>query len=420
MKPLAAAFLPVLVVGGCSPPPSGEAELSRQDAILGGTPSPAKQNAVVLVNGPTPVWLTGVIVAPTLVLTARHGVAVATRSKPYQHCSDRLSGTAIDHVGDPSDYSIQVGDRYPFPRDAWFNVERIFSSGKLDVCQDDVVLLKVDRPFSIEPMPLRLAPGESMLHPKAGDTGTLVGWGQTEDALQREIAGKRLHGSRQQIPLTIGAVGPQDLSIGDEAFVDVLPSMFVTERVPGKGACLGDSGGPFISDESGAVWGLLSILELGPDAPPEEEPTAHVCPDSYAVFRLLSDREYDWLEGAFAEAGEAPWYEGYAKPGAVGEPCSLDQECQSRRCLRSRTASFCTKPCSMDECPTDMQCVGPSADAWCVPTKVASESTSSQGCSAPPTKASSSAAGFTSLVVLGTVVRRKRRTRTLRPSGGKS
>lgn len=412
-----AGWLALAGIGGCGQPAADESADRRQDSIYGGELSPPDQDAVVAISGSSRGWGAGVVVAPTLVLTARQGVVALAQKGQTLRCGDGLAGVAIDQVDDPLDLSIGIGNSYPFGKDAWFAVKHVFSSSSLDLCTDGVALLQVDRPMPIAPLPLRLATDGPEPPPKKGDAGFLVGWGQTEEALVGTGTTSRIYGKRRQLELVIGELGPGYLSVGEEGSIRVPKSFFAAESIEGKGACFNDTGGPFISANSRAVIGLFNNIEEADETRIDEAQPVDVCAGSHAMFRMLWAPEYDWLEEAFARAGEAPWYEGWSRPAGAGQPCQVDQECSTGRCLHAQAASFCSQPCSAADCPSGMQCVGPAADAWCVPARVDVDPSTVKGCStAPPTK-SKSAALILGLVALAGLLRRGRGARLSHASG---
>jgi hypothetical protein len=388
---------------GCSAP---EADVLgvRANSIVNGDVSPDEQNAVVAIQYPGGITFTGTLVAPTLVLTARHGVigyADAMTGTGFD-CLDAIQGAPVDHNVPVEELSIHVGSRTPIERLA--GVVRIFSGRSLDLCESDVALLELDTPLDVPPLPLRLqadtAPGEA---------GTLIGWGRTE----RDLGTGRFitaHGSRRQVQLAIEAVGPDDVPLADGPVLRVLDSRFVT----GPGACYGDSGAPFISQESGAVMGVFSTLDLtGTDTNP---PSLESCLVGHPVYRRLAAAQYSWLKDAFRTAGQAPWYEGHARPAVTGSACQSNEECQSQLCLHAKSGNFCSQKCAADECPAGMACLvvsdEPAADAApvCVLDQLAVPGSERHGCSASPLPANRTGTGSALLLLVLTIWKRSRMT----------
>jgi hypothetical protein len=357
--------LPVLALG-CGEAVLEEATERAAQPIIYGQPSPAEENAVVAIVDEQRVWSTGVVVAPTLVLTSRQGFVRLSveRARSSFGCNDALIGVAVDHTLDPAEYSILLGEE--FPLDPVARGRRIFTGSSLDLCESDVALLEVDTPLDVTPLPLRLE-AATLAH----ETGTLVGWGKTEEGLTSPRGALTLHGSRRRIALEIEAVGPNDLLLEAGQLLKVLKSMFVT----GQGACYHDDGAPFISDETGAVVGLASNIEPAVSGESSEDSrgdgAVEDCVGGRGVFRRLAAPEYSWIKDAFRAAGQAPWYEGRSKPESDGAPCAVNQECLSGKCLRTSSRGFCSLPCERGICPSGMQCVDTQSEgAFCVPERI--------------------------------------------------
>jgi hypothetical protein len=126
------------------------------------------------------------------------------------------------------------------PEPAAFGVE-VFGSGTTTVCSDNIAAIVLDRDLPTNGLALRVnrpvVPGEEV---------TLIGFEHLRPPRRR----------RSHVPVL--AVGPDDLSGG---LGDTLPRAFLI----GDGPCVGDLGGPAVSDESGAVVGIYSFTTTGSD-----------------------------------------------------------------------------------------------------------------------------------------------------------
>lgn len=387
---------------GCGQGVGSEPLDVQQGAVIGGQPSPKEQDAVVAILYGSGQWCTGTLVAPTLVMTARQCLFSSTQLGSLNLiCSPLTGGAAIEQVNDATRYTVAVGNKHPLSEGA--RGKRIFAGPELDFCRNSVALLELDGPLTevdgqeIAPLPLRL---DAL--PAQGETGLLVGWGYTEQGINRNS--EHLGDERWQTSLRVEAVGPFDFPIPPSGTLSVLGSWFLT----GQGGCFGDVGAPFISAETGAVIGVMAALE--PKNLTSDQLDTSIfnsCIGAHTAFRdLVSQR--DWMRAAFADAGQTPWLEGFARPGEVGAKCKADGECVSGLCARTEGESFCSDHCDVRACPQNMQCLGAEGGKLCMPIRVATGDSTSSGCSMAP---SCPARGFwQGLLFLALACLRVRRT----------
>ena len=366
-----AAGVFLLLAGACAD--ETEARLPAEGVgqhaqpIVGGSLSGEDQNSVVLiVRGAFLDYCTGAVVAPTLVLTARHCLFDAVLGEnEVLHCERPSDVGTILAVHRPESMSVFIGNQKPLPREAAAIGRAVYSSDDLDLCANDLALLEVDRPLPVAPLALRLdAP------PRVGETGTLIGWGYASGD------GPTLADARQQREIRIEAVGPTIVAPEGRSARDVRESSFVGT----EGACSGDSGGPLLSVATRAILGVMSEIDnpdvvLGLD----EENIFANCLGGISVFQRL-DRQQDWLRRVFRERGANPWLEGRRLPAARGEPCQDGDECISGLCVSAGAARLCSVACDAVPCSGDMECVGPAEQRVCVPRDVPSAAASSSGC----------------------------------------
>jgi Trypsin len=334
--------------------------------VVRGEASGEDQNAVVLlVRGAFLELCTGTVIAPDLVLTARHCLFEALLGEnAYLHC-ERGDTTTVFAAHEPQSINVYVGNAKPLPAEPSAIGSAIHSSEDLDLCNNDVALLALDRPLPLTSLALRLdAP------PRVGERGVLVGWGATG------AGGPFLPDARQQREIRIDAVGPSLLTPEGGSPRELREAIFAGT----EGGCIGDSGGPLISAESGAVIGVMS--EIGnPDVllGLEEQNAIENCTRGITEFQRL-DRQERWLRQAFRERGLNPWAEGKRPPASPGEECTDGDECQSGICVTVGTQTLCSQECSDRPCPGDLQCVGPAEQRLCVPLEVAGVDGKPAGC----------------------------------------
>jgi hypothetical protein len=339
-------------------------------AIVGGTPSGEDQNAVVLVvRGIFLEFCTGAVVAPNLVLTARHCLFDALFGENfYLHCERPNDRGSVLAARDPQTFTVYIGTEKPLPVEPSAVGIAIRSSDDLELCSNDLALLELDRSLPVAPMRLRLD-----TPPRQDELGTLVGWGT---ARRR---GPYLIEARQRREIRIEAVGPTLFTPEGGSPRDVQEAMFVGT----EGACAGDNGGPLISAETGAIVGVMSeignpnvTLDLAGDGIGE-------CLGGLSVFQRL-DTQQSWLRQAFRERGLSPWVEGKRRPAEIGDACTDEDECLSGLCVRAGAARLCSLSCSDEACPDGLECVGPAEERVCVPARVPSLTRNDASCATSP------------------------------------
>lgn len=280
-----------------------------EPAILGGTPSDASQDAVVmlvLVDPQTSTRIglcTAAMVAPNLVLTARHCVA-QTNGDAVACAADGtpVVGGEIRANFDASSFYVFAGsDRADVGDDGTVDLATWRPSGRgrkiLDdrsgtLCNHDLALVLLEQPIASVPVAALRLSGDV----RTGEKLRTVGWGVTTTEIE---PAKR----QQRGGVTVRRVGPSD----DQ------PTLTPSEFLFDESICLGDSGGPVFSEKSGAIVGVVSRGGNGSD--PSIGPPSSTCTEAdnlatkIAPFRQL-------LDDAFAEAGAAP----------VAEPPQDDEE----------------------------------------------------------------------------------------------
>lgn len=236
--------LALTTVFGCaqSAAPSIDHETrAKRQPIYGGTPSTEDTDAVVQLSGGTS-YCTGTVVAPRLVLTARHCVSPYVDGT-YQcaanggYTSRPRSPANAGDVGPAYDAELVTVKMGVIPFDSEPAIgEKVYTVATDTVCRNDIALVRVDRDLAVTPRPMRLKdptfPGELV---------TVVGYGLT----LTEVPGRHERHDVEIVAVGKSTIYPEGNGAYDRTF-----------RL-GPSACPGDSGGPALSD-TGAVIGLAS------------------------------------------------------------------------------------------------------------------------------------------------------------------
>jgi hypothetical protein len=307
-------------------------------------------------------------------------------------CAGEGGTRAVIGLHPLEEWVVQTGRSKPLVSSAL--VVDVRSDERLDACLMDLALVELDRPLDIQPLALRLeAP------PVVGEWGTLVGWGNTSsDGDQEAIPDERQH--RQ---VRIEAVSPALYQPAGGTPRPLDPNSFIGT----EGACEGDSGGPLISNETGAVIGIqyavrAAILDNDP------APLAN-CVGGVSAFQRL-DLQQQWIRSAFEDLGATPWVEGRQRPAAAGALCSDADDCVSGTCVVAGNGGFCAVSCNDGQCPDGFECVSLASEPdVCAPLQIdALDHPEDAGCTVDP----SSGPRWTLWVSLLAVLRARRgRTR---------
>lgn len=317
-----------------------EATASTHQRIIRGRASDDSQDAVVLLlrteNGQLASSCTGTLLAPNLVLTARHCVSDTDHGALCDEQGNAVSGAGVIADYAPSDIFVVTG-----PSVSWTQPEasgrgaRIFHDGSKVLCNHDLALLSLTKPIA----GAKIAPVRLDAPPAIDERFTAIGWGLTE--------GGQSPSQRMTRPgISVIALGPSaDFGAGRSEFV------------VGEGICSGDSGGPALSSK-GAVVGVVSRGGNGTssDTNPAGSCVGTATRNTYTSlggFKSLILKAYD-------AAGQKPWLEGEPDPrlAKFGDSCSDGTACASGLCYAASgtTSGTCTMSCAEEACPDGYEC----------------------------------------------------------------
>lgn len=306
-----------------------EAIGSAEEAISGGQVDPGEPAVVGIFAKNLSGLCSGSLIAPNLVLTARHCVSEISSPNGQVDCAS----TTFGPPGPADDFLVTTrGVMSQHASDYRRAIEVVLLPVDNKLCGQDMALLVLESNVGADeasPLVPRVdAPVQK------GETYDAIGFGATDE--QGAGAGTR----RRRDDLAVKCVGPQ------------CPAAYVgkSEWTGQAGVCEGDSGGPAI-DLQGRVVGVTSRGGLDCSSPIY----GHV--EAWA----------DWLKGTAKHAAQvgqyAPprWATGWPTDPAysmpIGDGCKQPADCASDRCVDDGVAAYCTRLCNEQApCPTGWSC----------------------------------------------------------------
>lgn len=346
---LPSASLVACIVGltACSPSPGPSAEevAKASQAIINGVPSDTADDTAIAIplfqNGQFAGACSGVLIAPNLVLTARHCVSQTDEGSACDVDGTPILGGNIYSDRAAADIGVITGAKLKFDLDG--KGKQIFVPASTTLCNQDIALVLLEAPITSVPF----AQVRLDKPPVVDEQLRSVGWG-----LSNNSSG---YGRRRRDNVSILQVGPVLDSSG-------LGGVGAHEFEVGEAICSGDSGGPAYDETTHAVIGVVS--RGGNGAPANAQNPSANCVDAgkFKTFNLYTrvDGFPDLMAQAFAAAGTDPWHEGGPDPrkAKTGEACSNNDACRSALCVDPSDKGYCSQPCddTPGSCTAPMKC----------------------------------------------------------------
>jgi hypothetical protein len=278
----------LLIISGCQA--EGHSVSRIEQPITGGTVSTTVDDAAVRLTAG--LWAcSGALVAPNLVLTAHH--CLTTDGSDEEFCE--VDGTTIAGTNipvqevDAAKIAVQTG-AHPAEQPSAYGLE-IVSTESSTNCRNDLALVVLDRRLEDWPvLPIRLTRPTSV-----GETMTLIGYGETGETgatVEQTDADVPLERRRREsVPV---------LDVGANRFGSAAGGVAPGMLLLGPGMCQSDSGGPAVSEATGAIVGVGSVV------------SDRICSEDTVSAYVQVAEYYGLVLEAFARAGAEPWLEGEA------------------------------------------------------------------------------------------------------------
>ena len=273
------------VLGGCAveaeTPVENQVVLGAKTKIFGGTQdtdTKGQAGVVALKIGTDGDYelCSGSLIAPNVVLTARHCVAkTLTSSVSCDENGESTNGKHVSGNHEPSEITVYTGASPRFSEKGQAVGATIISRDSDTLCDEDIALVVLDKAIEdVEPLAVRLGARAAVIN---GETVKSVGYGQNDKKMP---LGTRLRKDNVAVLAMGQGVSESKTALGRHEFE------------VGMSICEGDSGGPALSEETGAIIGVVS--------------RGGNCDDDFGHIYTATSYFSDLFDKAFKVAGGAP------------------------------------------------------------------------------------------------------------------
>ena len=364
---LGTAGVAVVLVVGCGSDHREGPVATTQQAIQGGsddgTAHPFAVGVCATNAGPgnCSFLCSGALIAPNLVLTARHCVSQTPQT------IDCTTANFGGLNGGPSNYWITT---YPYMfqgSQGWHQAAQIITTPGTKVCGNDMALLILKANVSANEAPNVTPVVQYMMtdHPRYSTTVTAIGYGNnttTSGAGTRRI--------KQQINLAC-IPGDKFIPCGMQTQLDV------KEFASGNGTCSGDSGSSAYEQKAftNGDWISFGVLSRGGESGSLCVGGIYTRTDSWASLIVSTANQAAQMGGY----PPPPWTQAPPPPpdggvpnGMLGAPCGDQTDCaKGFKCESPPNGDppICTQTCdtmAMD-CPTNYECLDTQNGPFCFP-----------------------------------------------------